>query len=115
MADRQRSLPADPIAFIQECVRQRRILWTYHVNMRLRDRYISRTSILHAVDTFELVESNPGDKYLPSYLVLSRTEEDQFHVLFGLDTESDNVRVITVYRPNLVEWHDDLKERRHTP
>ena len=112
MTNREQSLPNDPVAFIQDCVRHRRILWTYHVNMRLRARYIPRISIVNAVDTFQLIEANPGDQYLPSYLVLGRTEGDQFHVLFGLDTESDNVRVITAYRPNRDEWDDDLRERR---
>ncbi|MCY4506786.1 MAG: hypothetical protein OXG35_07470 [Acidobacteria bacterium] len=31
----ERTVPADPLAFIMRCVRERRIYWTYHVNMRL--------------------------------------------------------------------------------
>ena len=44
-----------------------------HVNMRLAGRFIRRDTILDAVETFELVEAYPDDKYLPSYLVLGRT------------------------------------------
>jgi len=33
--DEQRRLPTDPVAFVQDCVRRRQVLWTYHVNMRL--------------------------------------------------------------------------------
>ncbi len=64
-----RKLPDDPLRFIQECVRHRRILWTYHVNMRLKGRFITRDSILDALESYEMVEAYPEDKYLPSYLV----------------------------------------------
>ena len=107
-----RKLPSDPIAFIQDCVRGRKIFWTYHVNMRLAGRFIPREAILAAVDTYELVEAYPEDKYLPSYLVLARHELDSFHVLFAVDTEGYNVRVVTAYRPNPKEWEADFKNRR---
>jgi len=107
-----RKLPDDPIAFIQDCVRARRIFWTYHVNMRLAGRFIPRDAILNAVDSYELVEAYPEDKYLPSYLVLGRYQADYFHVLFAVDVEGYNVRVVTVYRPSPDEWEADLKNRR---
>ncbi|MGD0230058.1 MAG: hypothetical protein ABSC19_06820 [Syntrophorhabdales bacterium] len=46
-------MESDVLAFIKACVREGRILWTYHVNMRLEGRYIAREQILSAVDTFE--------------------------------------------------------------
>ena len=60
-----RTVPEDPLAFIARCVRERRIYWTYHVNMRLVGRHLSRRDICDAVDTYELVEAYPDDKYLP--------------------------------------------------
>jgi len=87
-------------------------LWTYHVNMRLAGRFIPREVILAAVASYELVEAYPGDKYLPSYLILARHGPDAFHVLFAADVESDNVRVVTSYRPDAGEWQPDLKARR---
>ena len=108
---RDRLLPADPVQFIQNCIR-RRLLWTYHVNVRLAGRFIPRESILAAAATFELVEAYQDDKYLPSYLVLGRAGADAFHVLFAVDVEGDNVRVVTAYRPDPAEWQDDLKTRR---
>ena len=109
---RERMLPGDPVLFIQECVRRRRMLWTYHVNMRLIGRFIARESIIAAVGTFELVEAYPDDKYLPSYLLLGRLGADAFHVLFATDVGDDNVRVVTAYWPDTTEWHDDLKTWR---
>ena len=109
---RERLLPSDPIRFIQDCIGRGRILWTYHVNLRLAGRYIGRESILGAAGTLELVEAYPDDKYLPSYLVLGRTGPDAFHVLVAVDVEGDNIRIVTADRPDSEEWQDDLKTRR---
>ena len=64
------------------------------------------------MDTYELVEAYPGDKYLPAYLLLARHRAEALHVLFAADVESDNVRVVTSYRPNPREWQHDMKTRR---
>ena len=80
--------------------------------MRLRRRFIERTSILSAVDLFEIVESYPDDKYLPSYLVYAQSGGTVFHVLFAVDVSADNVRVVTAYRPDPKDWEQDLKTRR---
>ena len=111
MTDGRRT-PEDPVPFIQDRVRRARILWTYHVNMRLAGRFIPRATILAAVDSYELVESYPEDKYLPSYLLVAQHGRDAFHVLFAVDVEGDNVRVVTSYRPDPREWEPDLKTRR---
>lgn len=50
----ERRVPDDPLTFIKECVRDRQIYWTYHVNMRLAGRHITRKEILEAVDTYRL-------------------------------------------------------------
>ena len=59
-----RKLPTDALAFIQRCVRERKVFWTYHVNMRLAGRYISRDELIEATETYEIIESCPEDKYL---------------------------------------------------
>jgi hypothetical protein len=101
-------VPDDPLAFIQRCVRERKLHWTYHVNMRLEGRHISRGEILNAVETYQMVEAYPHDKYLPSYLVGTHA----FHVLFATDTEEDNVRIVTAYRPDPDEWEPGSMTRR---
>src|SRR3989304_1372891 len=78
-----RSLPTDALAFIQRCVRERKVHWTYHVNMRLAGRYISRDEVLGATESYEIIESYPEDKYLPSYLVWAASEGGPFHALFA--------------------------------
>lgn len=107
-----RSLPDNPLEFIKQCVHAHRVQWTYHVNMRLAGRHISRNEILDAVDTYTIIESYLDDKYLPSYLVLALRTGDAFHVLFALDVDGDNVRVVTAYHPSPEEWEPDLRSRR---
>jgi hypothetical protein len=61
MKPRDWKLPDDPLRFIQACVGNRRVLWTYHVNMRLKGRFIPRKAILDAVESYEIVEAYPGN------------------------------------------------------
>lgn len=77
--------------------------------MRLAGRYLARDEILDAVDSYEIIEPYPEDKYLPSYLVLAATS---FHVQFATDVAGDSVRIVTAYRPDPNEWESDLKTRR---
>ena len=76
---------------------------------------MQREFILDTVDSCEIVEPDPGDKYLPSCLVLARRPGEAIHVLFAADLEANNVRVVTAYRPSPDEWGDDLKTRRSRP
>jgi Domain of unknown function (DUF4258) len=108
----ERLIPNNPLEFIQRCVRQAKIFWTYHVNMRIEGRSIPRPIILASIEYYEIIEEYPMDKYLPSYLVYSKYENRVFHVLFAVDIEEDNVRVITAYYPSLDEWEGDFRTRR---
>jgi len=73
---------------------------------------MTRETILDAVDTYELVESYPQDKYLSSYLVLAHAGSGAFHVLFATDVAEENVRIVTAYRPSADEWEGDGKTQR---
>ena len=108
----ERVLPEDPLAFIQRCVQRRQLYWTYHINMRLPGRFISRQAILEAVDTYEVIESYPEDKYLPSYLVYATVGDEVFHILFAVDVPAEQARVITAYHPDPEAWEVDQKTRR---
>jgi len=54
-----------------------------------------REAILAATASFEIIESYPEDKYLPSYLVRAEYAGRVFHVLFATDAEQGNVRIVT--------------------
>ena len=107
-----RKFPEDPLEFIRQCIRQRKILWTYHINMRLKQRSITRHEIISSTVAYEIVDAYPEDKYFPSYLIFSQHKHTVFHILFAVDVDGDNVRVVTAYYPDPEEWESDLKTRR---
>ncbi len=80
--------------------------------MRLRGRFITRQAILQSHERYEIIEEYPKDKYLPSYLVYSEYRGDIFHILFAVDLDGPNVRIITAYRPNPKEWQGEFRIRR---
>jgi hypothetical protein len=108
----ERVLPEDPLAFIQRCVQRRQLYWTYHTDMRIQGRFISRQHMLDAVDTYEVIESYPEDKYLPSSVVYAIGRDAVFHILFAVDVPAEQVRVITAYHPDPEAWEIDQKTRR---
>jgi hypothetical protein len=81
--------------------------------MRLRGRFITRQAILRSNESYEIVDEYPKDKYLPSYLVYAEYQGDIFHILFAVDLEGANVRIVTVYRPNPEEWEEGFRIRRN--
>ncbi len=107
-----RRLPDDPLKFIKECIRKRQILWSHHVNIRMVKRCLSRKIVLESVDSYEIIESYPEDKYLPIYLVYAKVDKMVIHILFATDAENQNVRVVTVYRPDSEKWSVDFKRRK---
>lgn len=103
------------LGFIQRCVREGRLLWTYHVNMRLRQRGIARRMVTESTDSYRIVEyyaQSQASRYLPSHLIYAEHNGEAIHVLFAVDAEGDTVRVITVYRPDPSEWEADFLRRK---
>lgn len=108
----QKRIPEEPLAFIKRCIKARKIFWTYHVNMRFGQRPLSRELILRAVDSFEVIEEYPEDKYLPSYLIRAEHEELVFHAHIATDVVGDNVRSVTTYIPDPSKWEESFRTRR---
>ncbi len=100
------------LAFIKSCIIRRRIYWSYHVNMRLKERFVTRKTILSSVDTYEIIEEYPKDKYLPSCLVYAKHEDLIIHIQIAIDNNNDNIRIVTAYKPTSEKWENNLKKRR---
>lgn len=82
--------------------------------MRLAQKHIKRDIIINAIDSYEIIEAYPEDKYLPSYLLYGYSGRIAFHVLVAVDKININIRVITAYLPDKNEWEDNLRVRRKT-
>lgn len=104
----------DVLEFIKSCITRRRIYWTYHVNMRLKERFIPRETILSSVDTYEIIETYAKDKYLPSYLIYGKYKDHIIHIQIATDLENDNITIVTAYKPTLDKLEKDLRTRRRS-
>lgn len=111
MPDQER-IPGNPLAFIKRCVERKKIFWTYHVNMRFGQRPISRELILSAVNSYEIIEEYPKDKYLPSYLIRAEYGNLVFHVQIATDVVLENIRIVTTYVPDPSKWDEGFRTRR---
>lgn len=84
------------------------------MNMRLKERFISRETILSSVDTCEIIEDYAKDKYLPSYLIYAKYKDQIIHIQIATDLDNDNITIVTAYKPTLDKWEKDMRTRRRS-
>ncbi len=80
--------------------------------MRLRQRNLRAEMLAAAVDSFEIIEKYPDDKYLPSFLVRGETTDIIFHVQIATDVQGNNVKIVTMCAPEPDEWNENFRIRR---
>jgi len=83
----ERPVPEDPLAFIRSCLLSGRIRWTYHASMRLQQRTIRAETLLAGVESLEIIEGYPDDKYLPSFLLRGEHGGNVFHAHIATDVD----------------------------
>jgi hypothetical protein len=82
--------------------------------MRLQQRNLRAQMLVAAVASFEIIESYPEDRYLPSFLVRGETQDVVFHAHIATDVRGENVRIVTMYLPQPDEWDEGLRVRRRS-
>jgi hypothetical protein len=80
--------------------------------MRLKQRSLGSETLIQGVDSLEIVESYPDDKYLPSFLLRGEYASRVFHVQIATDVQARNVRIVTMYLPAPEEWDSEFRVRR---
>ncbi len=100
------------LEFIQSCVVRQRIRWTYHVNMRLRGRFIPREAILTSADCYEIIEEYGNDRYLPSYLIRSEYKQEAIHIPVAVDLKNDYATIVAAYKPLPEKRENDFRTGR---
>jgi hypothetical protein len=83
--------------------------------MRLEQRSLGSEMLIKAIDSLEIIESCPDDKYLPSFLVRGAAEGRVFHAQIATDVDARNVRIVTMYVPVSDEWDAGFRTRRTQP
>ena len=69
--------------------------------------------LLPGVESLEIIESYPDDKYLPRLLLRSESEGTVFHVHLATDVDGGSVRVVTMYSPEPAEWDQGFEPGGH--
>ena len=103
------------LEFNKRCVAERKLIWTHHVTVRLRQHAISRSMVRDNIGSSRIIEQyreDPRSRYLPCCLVLSEYRGEPIHVLFALDRLGDSVTIVTVYRPDPAQWEPRFTKRR---
>ena len=100
------------LSFIKKCFRHRRIIWTSHVELRLKERLITRENILNSIPAYEIIDEYPDNIYSAGYLIYSQERNKIFHILITVDFHNELVTIVTSYKPTLDRWESDYKTRR---
>ena len=80
--------------------------------MRLQQRGLTAATLHETMETLEIIEAYPQDKYLPSFLLRGDSGGSVFHAQIATDVEGDNKRVVTIYIPDPDEWDEGSRSRR---
>ena len=99
------------ISKIQTSVREGNYRFTSHAIERCIERDICPAEIKEAINSGEIIESYPHDKYGPTCLIRGITKRKRIlHILCSLDP----VWIITAYDPTLSpeEWDKNFRIRR---
>lgn len=95
---------SDVIEKIQENIKKGKYRFSGHAVKSMLKRSIGHSEVKDAIITGEIIEKYPGDKYSPSCLIYGKTKEGiNLHVQISLPP---SVVVITVYKPDTIEWID---------
>lgn len=87
------------------------IRWTAHILMRLQERDIEPSDIIHCVSTGRIIEAYPTDFPYPSCLVLGATVAGKaLHAVIGVGKGA--AWLVTAYHPDPAEWNDDFSVRK---
>ena len=95
---------------IKELSTASRIRWSTHVAQRMMERSISRSDVISAIRTGEIIEDYPEDFPLPSCLISGIVNKNPIHVVVAQDEEE--IVIISVYRPDLNKFEPDFRTRR---
>lgn len=92
------------LAEIQEKFSLNLFEFSKHAADRMILRHITVIEIRETIQSGEIIEDYPEDKYGPSCLILGQTHHDRFLHIQCSYPSRPFVKVITVYEPDPQEW-----------
>ena len=88
-----------------------RFEFSRHAFRRAVERNISAEDIIQAGAMAEVIEEYPDDKYLPSCLLLGFTRKQLPLHMQVCHTDTNMVKIITLYEPDPRQWQEYRKRR----
>jgi hypothetical protein len=89
---------------IQQALINKVFRYSRHAIEQRVNRHISNQEVEEAINSGEIIEEYPHDKYGPSCLIYGRTSEKRpLHIQCSL---SSPMVIITVYEPDPLQWLD---------
>jgi len=88
------------------------IAYTGHALRRMFERGLTKSEVMVAIQSGEVIMDYPDDQPYPSQLRLGWVHQKAVHVVVSRDPDIGKCYVITAYHPSLNIWHDDFKTRR---
>jgi len=88
--------------------------FSYHAFKRAVERNISESEIREMVESAEIIEDYPDDKYAPSCLLLGFTKSGRpVHMqVTRIETSEGLIKIITMYQPDEEGWINNFSVRR---
>ncbi len=68
--------------------------------------------VLTALRAGDVIETYPDDLPYPSVLLLGSTATGPIHLVVAADSENKRGIIVTVYRPDPLEWEPGFRKRR---
>ena len=88
-----------------------RFEFSRHAFHRAVERNISAEEIIQAGMKAEVIEEYPNDKYLSSFLLLGFTRKQRPLHMQICYTDTNMIKIITLYEPDLRQWTEYRKRR----
>ncbi|MEZ5860548.1 MAG: DUF4258 domain-containing protein [Geminicoccaceae bacterium] len=88
------------------------LVFRSHAVRRMFERQVTVADIRQIVETGETIENRPNDPPYPSRLVLGSAHGRPLHIVVAEQTDQDTTIIVTVYEPDLGNWHPGFRKRR---
>jgi hypothetical protein len=96
---------------IRTKVRSQQYEYSLHAADQSILRRIGRREVEEAVESGEIIEDYPSDKYGPSCLILGRTAAGRPLHIQCTYPDRELIKIITLYEPDPAEWVDFTTRR----
>jgi len=93
-------------------MKDQKIIYRFHALRRMFERKISEAEIVEAIKNGKVIEDYPTDSPYASQLKLCVVNGRPIHTVTAINSDADEIIVITVYEPDLAVWEPEFELRR---